>query len=735
MKRPLCVTGFSMLFALFLLCKANPKAIGAVCLAALIAFVVSLFIKSVRRDKTLPTAFLSIAVAGVLLLSAGAQNAALSAYTEAKSVYVEGSLSDLPYRENGRYYYVLRTSRIGENEASQKVRLVSSAPLDLTPRDTFCGDVRMFLLGDSAQDDEITAYYRSTGLVLGAYPTGETQITRQTQNDLYASILSFRQSIVQTVLTALPGDCGALITGISLGAADELSGQATNAFRVSGVSHLLVVSGLHLTTWSMLLLMGLQKLGFRRRQSAVFGIGFVLLFVVLTGAAPSVVRAAVMLGVVYAADLFRREAEPLNSIGLALTGMLVVNPFAARSLSLLLSVFSTVGILLFAKPIEAFLNRPAKHLETHKILLRVYHFVTSVVSVTFAVTVCTLPIQLWAFGTFSLVSLPANLLLLTAGSACMVCGLLGAVFSLCGLLFLGNPLLFCAAGLSRYLLAVTGWFANSDFAVLPVNSAYAKLLLAVAFFAAAVFLLWKSPPKKLRRAVCTVLVGLFLFSNLGVYAFSERALRLTAVDVGDGIAVVLRCQGETVVLGAGGDYYADSEICAILSAYGATHIDALVLPASGDEYISAAKPVSDSLATETVYYAPELRAADLSFGEQKIPIDKTVLSLANGDLTVAVQSKGNYRYAEIRYGAFRALVSFSAGNNFQGDGASVLISAANTPQNILPADFGLVILSVADASTADFLSAYGGNVCTTAENGSISVLARPNGDYQYQRSV
>ena len=112
-----------MLFALFLLCKANQKAIGAVCLAALIAFVVSLFIKSVRRDKTLPTAFLSIAVAGALLLSAGAQNAALSGYTEAKSVYVEGSLSDLPYRENGRYYYVLRTSRIGENEATEKVRL------------------------------------------------------------------------------------------------------------------------------------------------------------------------------------------------------------------------------------------------------------------------------------------------------------------------------------------------------------------------------------------------------------------------------------------------------------------------------------------------------------------------------------------------------------------------------------------------------------------------------------
>lgn len=101
MKRPLCVTGFSMLFALFLLCKANPKAIGAVCLAALIAFVVSLFIKSVRRDKTLPTAFLSIAVAGVLLLSAGAQNAALSAYTEAKACMSRGAFRICPTVKTG----------------------------------------------------------------------------------------------------------------------------------------------------------------------------------------------------------------------------------------------------------------------------------------------------------------------------------------------------------------------------------------------------------------------------------------------------------------------------------------------------------------------------------------------------------------------------------------------------------------------------------------------------------
>ena len=730
MVRPFCVIGFSMLLTLFALgTDASTKAVGAVLCAALIAFALSLVFRASRRDRTLPTAFAAVALsAALLLVSAGRQARTAERFAD-REVSVRGVLQQLPWQDGGRNYYLLQLDTADGAPCAERLRLVTTTPLDLTAADRVSCTVKTFVLGDSGGAD-VLEYYRTEDLTLGGYPTGEVLVESGVRTDLSGYILQLRARLTQVLLTELPGDTGALLAAIAFGSDDTLPDRLNNAFRAVGISHILVVSGLHLTVWTMLLFAVFRKLGLRRRTASAVGIAFICFFTLLTGAAPSILRAAVMLGMIYAAEFFRRESDSLNAMGLALSVMLCANPYAARSLSLLLSVFATLGILLCAKPLERVLVRPFSKLPAG-LFRRGASALASAVAVTAAAGAFTLPVQLWAIGNFSLVTLPANLLMLTAGNAAMVLGSLGAALASAGPV--GDVVLFFAGLSARYLISVTQALGSLPDVLLPIQSDLSGLLLAIAFFAAALFLLLRRPKKRAMQICAAVLCAAFLACNVGTHLRARSALQLAVADVGAGAGIVLTCRGETVVLGCGGDYFADSEIYAILSKYGATAIDALVLPGADDSVSSGAAELGKRLAVHTLYYAPELDPDTLPVGEEKHLVARETLRFANDTLTVAVQAAGAYRYAEILYGAFYAVVSFTPDNDLQGASGTVLICTGDMPQNTDAADFSLTVLSTDRDDAADFPALRSRTVCTTAENGSISILAFLDGTFQYER--
>lgn len=167
MKRPLAVTGFTMLFTLLVLSGSNDKAISAVLLAALIAFVVFMCIKKMRRDKTLPFAALSAAVAVLLLMSNNAYYLGKAKPLNGKEVIISGTLSDLPYEKDGSFYYVLKADTVNGEKSSLSFRVVSKTPLCIDVTDEVSLSAKAFLLGGDS--DEILKYYKSKSLFLGAH--------------------------------------------------------------------------------------------------------------------------------------------------------------------------------------------------------------------------------------------------------------------------------------------------------------------------------------------------------------------------------------------------------------------------------------------------------------------------------------------------------------------------------------------------------------------------------------
>jgi competence protein ComEC len=137
---------------------------------------------------------------------------------------------------------------------------------------------------------------------------------------------------------------GGLAAALLLGVKDNLEGPLSRAFREAGCSHVLALSGMHLAILSSLIAFLLRKpLGLR--PAALLGALFVILYVLLVGPQPSLVRAAIMYILGTLALLKALPASPLSLLGLSFLIQLFLDPASGDSPSFILSYLALGGIL------------------------------------------------------------------------------------------------------------------------------------------------------------------------------------------------------------------------------------------------------------------------------------------------------------------------------------------------------------------------------------------------------
>ena len=729
MKRALAVTGFTMLGNLAVFCNIkSDTAVSVAIIVSLIALLLSLIIKSVRKNGTLPTAFLSALIAlCVLFLSNSTYFKNAVIYSE-KELTVSGRLTELPYKANGNSYYVIETDTINGVNENIKVRLVSPSPLDLKPTDRVTVNVKSFLLGTN---DDYLNYYKSKGLMLGGFVKDDAKIEIGVYTEVRDGILNIRYKMINAVMYYLPNDYGAVISGLTLGDKTNLSPRAENAFAACGVSHLFAVSGLHMSVWSMLFYRFAKGLRLSRKSASAVSILFCVFFILLTGCNPPVIRSGVMMILFFASNLFSREAEAFNSIGFALSVMLILNPYSAQSISLWLSLLATMGILILSGRINGFISKPLKNTES-RILKRVCNSIVSVISVSIAVTVFTLPVYILKIKTVSVLLIISNLVMLSAGTLCMEAGGIAAVLLVLGVKFIGAPLLLFSGFISKLLLKTALFLSRFRYSLIPVDSNYSKIILAVFATVLAVFLILNVKNKKVLRSFSVVTAIVFLAVNTAVCFLNFNSLRICAADVGNGMSVVVMYKGEAVILGCGGDYYAESAICDIIKSNGVNIVDALVVPDSSNALSSAANGIINGYDVKRLYLGSESEKNRYSYNGEVSIIDRSVISLSDGEVLAAVQNDSVCTSAQIIYGGFRAVISFSADDTLHGADGNLLICRNKIPNGADVSRFSTVTVS-ADSTEEIIQAEFADNICSTADNGSISFLVKPNGEFSYRR--
>ena len=274
-------------------------------------------------------------------------------------------------------------------------------------------------------------------------------------------------------------DEAATVAAITIGDRSYFSDEFYSNIKKAGVSHVMVVLGMHLSVIVGLTAFFIKKHFYNKYLRAIVMFATVLFMAAVCGFTKSILRAGFCSLFVAASILSERDNTAENSLGGAAALLFIISPFTIFSVSFQLSFLSTLGIVSVAMPCLDFIKE-RKLLKTGA----AYAF-ASAIFVTLSATLFTLPVSIYTFGYISNVSVFTNLLIdAVAGIALQ----LSAVGLLAGLCFPHiSRLLFIAAELAAdYINRIINLFGSLPFATSEMGTGefYASLLLVAAVIAA-----------------------------------------------------------------------------------------------------------------------------------------------------------------------------------------------------------------------------------------------------------
>jgi len=275
---------------------------------------------------------------------------------------------------------------------------------------------------------------------------------------IYGKILAFKNKLRESIYQNLSPPQGSILGAMILGDRGGLSEDLRTRLSVTGVRHITAISGLHITVLTSILMTILIGLGLWRQQSFWFSVILITLFIIMTGLQPSAIRAGIMGGLFLLGQYLGRMSVSSRSIVIAATLMLVQNPLLLRfDVGFQLSFLAMMGIIYLMPIFQNWLKFiPWKNPK-------------SVLSMTFAAYLFTLPTIIYNFGYMSLVAPITNILIIPFLPFIMLSGF---IFSLIGIIFplLGWIFSWPAWGLLTYLTTVVNWLSNFPLAYLMIEN-------------------------------------------------------------------------------------------------------------------------------------------------------------------------------------------------------------------------------------------------------------------------
>lgn len=270
-------------------------------------------------------------------------------------------------------------------------------------------------------------------------------------NRAIAKLLTIKQWFIDGIESALPEPESALLAGLLLGEKRGLGEDLTESFRRAGVIHIIVLSG-----YNVALVINTVREGLARVLSRNYALGsagvIAILFMLMTGASETAVRATLMALVVLLAKALYRPADGLRILLVVAAGMAVWNPYLVLfDLSYQLSVLATLGLVTLSHHIVPYLVRLRS-----KTLIEI-------VSTTLATQVAVLPLLIFSIGQVSLISLLSNILVLVVVPYAMLAGFFAALVAALSPV-LAFPLSAVTYALLHYIILVSEFLGSLPYA-------------------------------------------------------------------------------------------------------------------------------------------------------------------------------------------------------------------------------------------------------------------------------
>jgi len=342
-------------------------------------------------------------------------------------------------------------------------------------------------LSSTADSDYKSSFYSE-----GIYLSGYIKEFKKVSND--SSFLCFlprlRKSINEVMNKAsISYEAKSVTKAITVGDKNEFTTSFENDVKAAGVSHVFVVSGMHLVILMGSFLKLVTRVMYNKYYYALLSFSGVIIISLICGFTMSIMRAAVMYLLMTIAPLLGRDNDPLNCLGATVCFLTIASPYTIFSVAFQLSAAATFGILFLTD----FINEKLCEIFNIKniFLLKL----VEMMSVTISATVMTAPVAIYHFELLSTVALITNLLITHAITYALLLSAIGIVV---GLIFtpsfLSSAILYAGGVLSEYSITIIKYFAS-----LPMSSLNLPRVSAIVFVLLIVLLvLYKNIDKKQR---------------------------------------------------------------------------------------------------------------------------------------------------------------------------------------------------------------------------------------------
>lgn len=505
-----------------------------------------------------------------------------------------------------------------------KVRVYMEGTPDIEPGDVILGE---FIL-EYAGAGEI--FRRANGAFLTAYQAADAQLAKPMELPWLCRPAIWRQELVNILENTFPEDTSAFAKALLLGERADLDYETSTAFRLSGISHVVAVSGLHVTIlFSVIFTLGLH----RRFLTALIGIPVLVLFAAVAGFSPSINRACIMQILMILAYCLEKDYDRPTALSFAALVMMAVNPLVVLSISFQLSVGCMAGILLFYDGISEWLRKYLPRLPADGI------------AITLSAVSLTTPLAALYFGCVSLVGVLTNLLILW-----VVTFIFWGLLLVCVLaLFWGGGAVRVAWLISwpiRYVLVVAKILSRFPLAAVYTCNVYVVVWLAFLYILLTIFLLQRR--KQPGTLLCCGVMGLALALGISWAEPMMDDCRVTVLDVGQGQCILLQSEGRTWMVDCGGS---DDESTADLAAdtllsQGVTRLDGLILTHYDRDHAGAAEYLLTRIPADVVML-PDMPDPDgvgekiANQAENAVLVNKDLaLSYGSTEVTVFAPLKG-----------------------------------------------------------------------------------------------
>ena len=542
------------------------------------------------------------------------------------------------------------------------------------------GKLRQFEEAANKGNFDSRKYYLSLGFY-GKIEAGTIEVINSDYSGIRQGLYELRMEIIERLeklcsdnngIFSIINNKNGIIGAIILGDKTDLDSGIKELYSVSGIAHILAISGLHISFIGMAIYRLLRR-RFRFLFSAAVSIPVVLSFGIMSGFGISTIRAIIMFILKIIGEVLGRKYDAITAISLAGLVLLVQNPFVVCNSGFQMSFGAIIAIVLILPIVEEILNRDNK--------------IIKVISANFTISLVMNPILVWNYYELPTFSFLLNIVVVPLMSVVIVSSIVG-IFCSCIMFGFGKAVIFPGCGILELYTFLCNVINKSSVASIVVGQpkvtiiiVYYAILLVVLFGLKNIrtkytraekerniikketgLVLEKKAKKERRikgqnvklRLAC--IVG-FLLLNCLIYYIPNPGFYITFIDVGQGDGILIHGDNGTKVMVDGGStsekQVAKNCIVPYLKAEGIGTIDYSIITHTDKDHISGILEILENNNSNRIriknLVMPDINMKDDTYNEliEKAKLKKiNVLYIKKGDTLSLGKTKIKCIYPE-----------------------------------------------------------------------------------------